>query len=185
MRKIGYARVSSLSQNLDRQIAMLRAERCDEIFREKMSGKSTKGRPQLAKAIDHLGTGDVLVVGEWDRATRNLMDGLMLIERIHKRGAFIKVLDRPSLDPSTPSGRGLLALLSGFAEEERERILKRANQGRKAAMAAGRRMGRKLKLTADQVAEARKRLDKGESQRSIARSFNVHHARIGRLALSD
>jgi DNA invertase Pin-like site-specific DNA recombinase len=158
MRKIGYARVSSLDQNLDRQIAMLRAERCERIFREKASGKSVKGRPELEKAIDELGTRDVLVVAEWDRATRNLMDGIMLMER------------------------GLLALLSGFAEEERDRILKRANQGRKAAMAAGRRMGRKPKLTADQVAEARKRLTRGESHRSIARSFNVHHARIGRLA---
>jgi DNA invertase Pin-like site-specific DNA recombinase len=57
MRKIGYARVSSASQNLDRQLGARRAERCDQIFAEKMSGKSLKGRPQLEKAIDALGTG--------------------------------------------------------------------------------------------------------------------------------
>jgi hypothetical protein len=56
-RKIGYARVSALHQSLDRQIAALRAEGCDRIFREKASGKSTKGRPELDKAIDALGTG--------------------------------------------------------------------------------------------------------------------------------
>ena len=56
MRKIGYARVSTSSQNLDRQIAALRAAECDLIFREKASGKDTKGRPQLEKAIDELGT---------------------------------------------------------------------------------------------------------------------------------
>jgi DNA invertase Pin-like site-specific DNA recombinase len=78
--------VSSVSQNLDRQIAALRAERCDEIFREKASGKDTKGRPQLEKAIDALGTGDVLVLAEWDRCTRSMTDGIAIIERVHARG---------------------------------------------------------------------------------------------------
>jgi DNA invertase Pin-like site-specific DNA recombinase len=62
MRKIGYARVSTSAQNLDRQIGALRAERCHEVYREKASGKAVKDRPQLEKAIDALGTGDVLVV---------------------------------------------------------------------------------------------------------------------------
>lgn len=60
MRKIGYARVSSPHLNLDRQIGALRAERCDEIYREKASAKDIKNRPQLEKAIDELGTGDIL-----------------------------------------------------------------------------------------------------------------------------
>jgi hypothetical protein len=88
--------VSSAGQNLDRQIGALRAERCDEIFREKASGKGMKDRPQLERAIDQLGTGDVLVVAEWDRATRSMMDGVAIIERIGKRGALIKVLDKPT-----------------------------------------------------------------------------------------
>ena len=56
MRKIGYARVSTPSQNLDRRIAALRSADCDQIFREKASGKDVKNRPQLEKAIDELGT---------------------------------------------------------------------------------------------------------------------------------
>jgi DNA invertase Pin-like site-specific DNA recombinase len=87
VRKIGYARVSTPGQHLDRQIGALRAERCDEIFREKASAKDIRNRPQLEKAIDELGTGDVLVVAEWDRATRSMMDGVHIIERINKRGA--------------------------------------------------------------------------------------------------
>src|SRR5215475_12749316 len=59
MRKIGYARVSTGSQNLDRQMSALRAERCHEVYREKASGKAVKSRPQLEKAIDALGRGDV------------------------------------------------------------------------------------------------------------------------------
>ena len=116
MRKIGYARVCSQDQNLDRQIAALRAEGCECIFREKASGKEVNGRPQLAKAIDALPTKGVLVLAEWDRATRNLMDGIHIMERVHRRDAYIKVLDRPGLDLTTPTGRGILALLFGLAE---------------------------------------------------------------------
>jgi Resolvase, N terminal domain/Phosphotransferase enzyme family len=130
MRKIGYARVSSATHNLDRQIAALRAERCDAIFHEKASGRAIKGRPELEKAIDELGIGDVLVVAEWDRATRSMMDGVAIIERVHRREALIKVLDKPHLDLSTPLGRGFNAFLSAMAEDERQRIHKRACEGR-------------------------------------------------------
>ena len=181
MRKIGYARVSSSAQNLDRQLGALRAERCHEIFREKASGKAVKGRPELEKAIDALGKGDILIVAEWDRATRSMMDGVAIIERIHVRGALIKVLDKPHLDLTTPIGRGFIAFLSALAEDERQRILKRANDGRKAARSRGARFGRKPKLSEHQQAEALKRLAAGESCRQIGLSFNVHHATVSRL----
>ena len=182
MRKIGYARVSSEGQNLDRQIAALQAERCEVIFREKASGKDMKKRPQLAKAIDALPTKGVLVLAEWDRATRSLIDGIHIMEAVHKRGAYIKVLDRPGLDLTTPSGRGILALLSGLAEEERERIMKRANAGRAAAIKRGARLGRKPKLDPHQQQEARKRLAAGESCREVAKTYRVHHSTVARLA---
>src|SRR5271166_2999799 len=70
---IGYARVSTQNQNLDRQLGALRAARCKTIFAEKATGKSVKGRAELEKAIDTLGTGDILVVAEWDRATRSMI----------------------------------------------------------------------------------------------------------------
>ena len=154
MQKIGYARVSTASQNLDRQIAALRAAGCELIFREKASGKATKGRPQLEKAIDALGTGSVLVVAEWDRATRSMLDGIAIIERIHARGSFVQVLDKPHLDLTTALGRGLIALLSAMAEDERQRIVKRSRDGLHAAKARGAKFGRKPKLTPYQQAEA-------------------------------
>jgi DNA invertase Pin-like site-specific DNA recombinase len=180
MRKIGYARVSTPHQNLDRQIGALRAERCGEIFREKASAKDIKNRPQLEKAIDELGTGDVLVVAEWDRATRSMIDGVSIIDRINKRGALIKVLDKPHLDLTTPIGRGFIAFLSAMAEDERERIVKRANDGRKAARAKGVKFGRKPKLDDHQQAQARRGLEAGESARAIAKDFRVHHATVMR-----
>jgi DNA invertase Pin-like site-specific DNA recombinase len=177
MRKIGYARVSSAHQNLDRQLG----ERVDLIFREKASGKSVKGRPQLEKAIDELRTGDVLVLAEWDRCTRSMIDGVDIIDRVHKRGALVKVLDRDYLDLTKPINRGTLAFLSALAEGERHRIVKRANDGRKAAKANGVRFGRKPKLTEHQQSEALKRLAAGESCRAIAKTFGVHHATVSRL----
>ena len=69
-RSIGYARVSTKAQELERQIRTLKAERCDEIFKDTASGKSLAGRPQLRKALDSLAPGDELLIAEWDRATR-------------------------------------------------------------------------------------------------------------------
>jgi DNA invertase Pin-like site-specific DNA recombinase len=105
-----------------------------------------------------------------------------LMQAVHARGASIKVLDRPGLDLTNPSGRGILALLSGLAEEERHRILKRANEGRVAAIKRETKLGRTPKLNEHQQKEAIKRLKAGESCRSIAKTFDVHHATIARLA---
>ena len=116
--------------------------------------------PYLNRGVldaDALGKGDVLVIAEWDRATRSMMDGVAIIERIHARGAMIKVLDKPHLDLTTSIGRA-------------------------AARKLGARFGRKPKLTQHQQAEAKQRLAKGDTCRGIARSFNVHHATISRLA---
>ena len=178
--KIGYARVSSTQQNLDRQMGALRAQQCDKIFSEKASAKTLKGRPQLEKAIDALGTGDVLILAEWDRATRSMIDGITIMQRVHARGAAVKVLDKPHLDLTTPIGRGFLAFLSALAEDERERICKRASDGRTAAIARGVHMGRKPKLSDHQVKIARERIVAGESARSIAKEWGVAHTTAAR-----
>jgi DNA invertase Pin-like site-specific DNA recombinase len=78
-------------------------------------------------------------------------------------------------------GQGIPAFLSALAQVERERIVKRAQDGRKAAKARGVQFGRKPKLTDHQQAEGRRRLEEGESARSIARDFNCRHAIVARL----
>ena len=182
---IGYARVSTKDQSLDRQIAALRNVGVEVIYREKASGQSVRNRPQLEKAIDALGTDDILVVAEWDRATRSMMDGIQLMQRIADRGSAIRVLDKPHLDLTTPIGRGFLAFLSALAEDERQRILTRAADGRKAARNQGVHLGRKPKLSPHQQNVALQRLAKGgreNSCRSIAKDMGVHHSTISRLA---
>ncbi|MEL6392712.1 MAG: recombinase family protein [Bacteroidota bacterium] len=179
--KIGYARVSTPGQNLDRQIAALRSAGCDDIYRERASGKAVQGRPQLERAIDALGTDDVLVVAEWDRATRSMMDGIKIMQRIADRGAMITVLDKPHLDLTSPIGRGFLAFLSSLAEDERNRIIARAADGRKEARAKGVRFGPRPKLSDHQRTKALERLAAAESCREIARDMGVSHSTISRL----
>jgi len=154
MRKIGYARVSSVGQNLDRQLGVLVAERCNRIFQQMASGKSIKNRPELEKTIGALGTGHVLVLAEWDRCASSMIDGVAIIERINPRGALVKVLDKLHLDLATPLGRGFLALLSAMARDERQRIVKRANAARKAARDRGARFGCKSTRSLQQQADA-------------------------------
>jgi DNA invertase Pin-like site-specific DNA recombinase len=180
-RLIGYARVSTAGQDLSRQVRALKAERCSAIFADTASGKSLEGRPELGKAIDELAPGDTLLLAEWDRATRSMWDGLQIVKQVLDAGATIRVLDFPSLDLTTPEGRGFLALFSAMAERERIRIVKRTQEGRRLAIEAGKRMGRKPKLTAHQSRSARVRLANGESTRDVAKDFAVHHATIARL----
>ena len=74
-RLIGYARVSTQQQDLARQTKALKRLGCAVIYSDTASGKSMAGRPQLARALDDLDTGDELVIAEWDRATRSMWDG--------------------------------------------------------------------------------------------------------------
>ena len=147
-----------------------------QIFREKASGKDIKNRPQLEKAIDELGKGDVLVLAEWDRATRSMLDGVHIIERIHARGALLKVLDKPHLDLTTPIGRGFIAFLSALAEDERQRIVKRANDGRRAAKARGAQIRPEAEAQCTSAGGGLPSSFGRESARAVGRSYDVHHA---------
>jgi DNA invertase Pin-like site-specific DNA recombinase len=152
------------------------------IYSDTASGKSTAGRPNLARALDALDTGDELVIAEWDRATRSMWDGLQIIKTVIDAGATLKVLDRSYIDLKTPMGRGFMAMMSALAEDERARIMKRTHEGRQIARANGVKMGRKPKLTPHQAKEARERLANGEKVRDLARTFDVSRSTISRLS---
>jgi DNA invertase Pin-like site-specific DNA recombinase len=108
-------------------------------------------------------------------------DGLQIVKQVLDAGATIKVLDFPSLDLTTPEGRGFLAMFSAMAERERIRIVARTREGRRIAMTNGVKMGPPFKLTEHQRKLAAKRIATGESARQIARDFNVSHNTIARL----
>lgn len=179
--KIGYARVSTKDQNLDRQLVALKAEGCDLVYAEKASGKDVRNRPELKKALAALNPDDVLVVAEWDRATRSYTDGLDIMAEIGRQGALVKVLDRPHYDLTTPLGKALLGLLSAIAQDERERRLKQASDGRQRAKTQGAHLGRRSALTPHQQAQALNMRAEGRSLAEVAAFFNVSKSTISRL----
>jgi len=181
-RLIGYARVSTQSQDLARQIKALKRAGCVRVYSDTASGKTLAGRPELAAALDVLDRGDELVIAEWDRATRSMWDGLQIIKSVIDAGAVIKVLDRNYIDLTTPMGRGFMAMMSAMAEDERLRIIKRTHEGRQIARTKGVKMGRKPILTPYQTKEARQRIATGEATRAVAKAFNVSISTISRLA---
>jgi DNA invertase Pin-like site-specific DNA recombinase len=180
MALIGYARVSTQDQQLTGQLDALKAAGATTIYREKVSGVRAD-RPQLAKLMDKLQAGDVVVVTKLDRLGRSTRELLDLIDRIGKAGASFRSLGDPLWDTGSPQGRLLSTLLAAIAEFERELIRERTGDGRKRAMANGVKFGRPQKLSPYQRAEALKRRNAGETLASIAQTYAVNLSTISRL----
>lgn len=138
--KIGYARVSTQDQNLDRQRDQLRQDGCERIYEEKVSG-ARNDRPELGRMLDALRAGDVVVVAELSRLSRSVRDLFSIVGQIHEAGAEIKSLKEPWLDTTTPQGRLLFTFFSGISEFERELIRQRTIEGLAAARARGHKGG--------------------------------------------
>ena len=139
--KLGYARCSTLDQNLDWQIDALMKEGCDRIFQEKFTG-TRKDRPELLRMMDMLREGDTVIICELTRLSRSVKDLFDLVEQVENAGANIKSLKEPWLDTTTPQGRLLFTIFSGVSQFERELIRERTMEGLASARARGRMGGR-------------------------------------------
>lgn len=177
----GYARVSTGALDLSNQVAELKAAGCSTIFREKGSC-ATAERPQLKRLMAKLAVGDVVVIPAVDRLSCDTTDLLVLARDMQRAGAGLRSLAEPVVDTTSEFAELVLAMLGVAAKLERGRIVERTMRGRANAKANGVKFGRKPKLTILQQKEARKRIDAGETQRSVARSYNVSQATISRLA---
>ena len=138
--KIGYARVSTQEQNLDRQLDNLRAAGCERIYCEKMTGTKAH-RPELDKMKEALREGDVLVIDSFSRLSRSTKDLLDTVETLTAQGVNIVSL-KEQLDTTTATGRMMLTMLSALSQFERDLIAERTRDGLKAARARGRKGGR-------------------------------------------
>jgi DNA invertase Pin-like site-specific DNA recombinase len=136
---IGYARVSTVDQNLGGQIEAVRAAGCSRIYEERASGGS-RGRPRLAEALMSIQPGDTLVVVKIDRLARSLTHLLEVIERLNGYGAEFRSLSDP-IDTSSSTGRLTLQLLGAVAEFERSLIRERTVAGLRYAKAQGVKLG--------------------------------------------
>ena len=178
--KIGYARVSTLEQNLYLQLQALKKANCKKLFREKASGAS-RHRPEFQRMLDQLREGDIVVVWKLDRLARSTRDLMETMETIREAGARFQSLSEPWVDTTTHAGKMIMTVFAGIAEFERDLIRERTGAGREAAKQRGVRFGRPRKLNPDQVRVASQLLAEGKAVRDIARTFNVHEATIYRL----
>ena len=157
--ELGYARVSTAKQDLDRQVEALVAAGVarDKIFLDKKSGATTD-RPGLRAVLEYAREGDVIVVHTLDRLGRTVRDTLNLIHDLTDRGVGVRNLADPikvdSANPSDPMGQLAVVLLALFAQMERTYTVERAAHARAVATAKGRRIGRPVLVDADKLAYA-------------------------------
>lgn len=177
-RLIGYARVSTVEQNLEMQVAAL--HRADvqpkNVHVEKVSA-AVSNRPKLEWAIANLREGDTFVVWKLDRVARSLADLMRRMKAIEDAGAHFKSLTE-HIDTTTPGGRLIFHVLGALAEFERDLVVERTRAGVKAAQERGQQFGQPAKLTPQQVAKAQKMRDAGKSAYEIAKHFDVAHTTI-------
>src|SRR4030088_3533473 len=179
--KYGYARVSTDGQSVTAQVGALRKHGAGKVFREVASGAKTD-RAQLRRLLDQLDAGDVLTVTRLDRLAPPTRDPLNTLAATTGKEAGFRSLGDAWADTTMPHGRLMLTVLGGLAEFERELIRARTGEGRKRAQERGVRFGRPRKLTPHQRQEAIARLQAGETQADIARSYAVDATTIGRRA---
>jgi DNA invertase Pin-like site-specific DNA recombinase len=174
---IGYARVSTSGQLLDRQKHALAEAGCLRIFADKLSGKTAE-RPELAACMDYLRPGDTLVVPSLDRLSRSLADLIDIVATLRRRGTGFRSLHE-ALDTTTPGGRLIFHVFAALAEFIRELIVEGTREGLDAARARGVRLGRPPAMTAEQIRLARDLLARPDNTvSSIARLLGVSRSTI-------
>ena len=136
----GYARVSTLDQNLDRQKDALRAYGIDRLFCEKVSG-AKKSRPELDKMLAVLESGDSVVIESLSRLGRSVKNLSELMETFNEKGIRLISL-KESVDTTSATGRLLFTIISSLAAFERETLIERTNEGLASARARGKLGGR-------------------------------------------
>jgi DNA invertase Pin-like site-specific DNA recombinase len=151
--RIGYARVSTGGQKLERQLDALTAAGCRRIFAEKQSGRDTD-RPELTACLAFLAPGDTLVVPSLDRLSRSLADLTTTVGELRHRDVGFTSLHE-NLDTTTPSGRLVFHVFAALAEFIRELIVSGTREGLAAARARGRVGGRPTVVNAEIIRAAR------------------------------
>jgi DNA invertase Pin-like site-specific DNA recombinase len=174
MATYGYARVSSLSQSTEVQVARLRAAGCEVVREEAASGRSRNGRTELDTLLAFIRPGDTLVVVKLDRLGRSTRDVLNLVYELEARGGALRVLE-PEIDTSRPEGRIILTTLAMVAEMEAQFIKERQRAGIEAAKAKGVYKGRKRTIDRDAVCRLRA---EGIGATAIARRLGIGRASV-------
>lgn len=177
MARIGYARVSTLDQDLDIQQQRLLSEGCQIIRCEKVSGASRDGRKELATVIEFLRIGDELVVTRLDRLGRDTRDVLNIVHECEERGAHVTILE-PHVSTKGEMGKIILTVLGMVAEMERRFIKERQREGIERAKANGVYRGGKKRLDDQHIRQLR---SQGMPPSQIARTVGCSRMQVYRI----
>lgn len=176
--RIGYARVSTIDQNLDLQRDALQRAGCVQVYEDKASGRAMKGRPELASVLRALRPGDTLIVWRLDRLGRSLYDLVHTVEDLAARGVKFESITE-QIDTGTTQGRLFLGVMASLAQYVRDVIHENTMAGLNAARARGRVGGRPAKLDGDAIREVKALLqDPAITVQSIADRYSVSRATI-------
>ncbi len=151
--RIGYARVSRESQNLDRQLVWFESLNLDAVYTEKQSGKNIKDRPVFKKVLSVLNPGDILYVESLSRIARSNRDLLNILYDLDEKDIQV-ISENDPVDMKSKQGRFLISVIGGAAQLERETILESQLQGVAAAKKRGKFPGRARIMDSDEVLEA-------------------------------
>jgi DNA invertase Pin-like site-specific DNA recombinase len=170
--RIGYRRVSSIIQSLERQLDGVKVDR---TYEDKLSGKDVK-RPQLQAAMDYCRDGDTLVVHSLDRLARNTEDLLRIVRELNAKGVAVEFVKnnmtfRP--DAKDPMQSLMLTMLAAFATFERDLIRERQAEGIAIAKTKGVYKGGQPKLTPAQAVELRQKAAEGVPRVHLARHYGI------------
>jgi DNA invertase Pin-like site-specific DNA recombinase len=176
-RVYGYARVSSIDQDVTIQREALEAAGCHVVREEKVSATSLKGRTELQTLLQFLGEGDTLVVTRVDRLARSVKDLQDIVHLLREKGVTLRATEQP-IDTSTPAGKAFLDMLGVFAEFETAIRKERQLEGIAKAKKAGVYRGRKPSIDPARVRELH---DAGKSPTTIARELNVARSSVYRV----
>jgi DNA invertase Pin-like site-specific DNA recombinase len=168
---IGYIRVSTIDQNLDRQLEGLKL---DKVFQDKISGKSIV-RPALTEMLSYVRDGDTIVVHSMDRLARNLDDLRLLVKNLTSKQIKVKFI-KENLEftgEDSPMSNLLLSVMGAFAEFERALIKERQMEGIALAKRKGVYKGRKPALGSDAAEGLKERVSKGDKKSDIARDLGI------------
>jgi DNA invertase Pin-like site-specific DNA recombinase len=177
MARIGYARVSTIDQDLHIQTERLTAEGCSLIRSEKVSGKSRDDRDELATILSFLRPDDELIVTRLDRLGRDTRDVLNIIHECEQKQAFVTVLD-PYVSTKGDMGQIVMTVLGMVAQMERRFIKERQREGIDRAKSLGRYKGGKPRIDRDEVLRL---VEEGEKPSAIARTLDCSRMQVYRI----
>lgn len=176
---VGYIRVSSIGQNIARQLAGIKL---DKEFVDTITG-STMDRKNLIACLAYIREGDTLVVDSIDRLARNLQDLQEMVNSLVKKGVSVKFIKENLTFTGKEDALAtlMLQMMGAFAEFERTMIRSRQREGIEAAKKAGKHLGRPNKITNEMRDCVKEKLSEKKSIRSIAKDVAVSRATIYKI----